>query len=288
VLIESAFSMLPESVAGYGFQRVKREANAVGCFAFSLLNALHAKNILDPIQRIQLEQHYGTHKDPLPPAGNNRHCDIFLDYGGSKIGSSRLANYGWRYRNYVEAKFFRSYNRTPSGQDTNASNLSAETVADIIRLIALLPEPQARLNQPHPKTSSARYFLCLADHLPSIFINKYLTDLYAVFDDPKKSMSIGIDLTKGRASGAFSASVGSGFNCLSVQIEKATCFAHYPLDPNSPDSIWMLLMRIDSASIQMTNAQQTSSFTIRTDRSLIQSHHGAYQAIRDFVAINIQ
>lgn len=120
--------MLPESVAGYGFQRVRREANAVGSFAFSLLNALHAKNILDPIQRIQLENSYGTKAVPLPAGGANRDCDIFLDYGGSKLGTARLANYGWRYRNFVEGKFFKSYQRTASGQD-NQSSVHADGVA---------------------------------------------------------------------------------------------------------------------------------------------------------------
>ncbi len=153
MLIESAFSMLPETVAGYGFQKVKREANAVGSFAFSLLNALHSKNILDPIQRIQMEKHYASKTVPLPQNGDNRHCDIFLDYGGSKIGTVALANFGWRYQNYLEAKFLRSYKRTPSGQDTRSSANSAEIVADLIRLVALVPEPQAMANQPDAKVA---------------------------------------------------------------------------------------------------------------------------------------
>lgn len=288
MLIESAFSMLPESVAGYGFQRVRREANAVGSFSFSLLNALHAKNILDPIQRIQLENSYGTQAVPLPAGGANRSCDIFLDYGGSKLGTARLANYGWRYRNFVEGKFFKSYRRTPSGQDSRASANSAETVADLIRLISLVPEPQAQLNQPHAKTSSARYFLCLSDYPPAIFINKYLTDLHSTFDSPKKSASIALDLTTGKASGAFASSVGTGFNSLNINISHATCFSHFPLDPTAQDSIWMLLIRIDSASIAMTTGGVVQSFSLELDRNITQSNPGAYAAIRDFVATNIK
>lgn len=287
MLIESAFSMLPESVAGCGFQRVRREANVVGSFSFSLLNALHAKNILDPIQRIQMENSYGTQAVPLPVGGPNRDCDIFLDYGGSKLGTTRLANYGWRYRNFVEGKFFKSYRRTASGQDTRASANSAETVADLIRLIALVPEPQAQLNQPHAKTSSARYFLCLSDYPPSIFINKYLVDLYSTFDMPGKNTSIALDLTAGKASGTFSNSVGAGFNCLNINISRATCFSHYPLDPTAPDSIWMLLIRIDSASITMTNGGGMQSFNFGLNREIIQSAPGSYAAIRNFVATNI-
>lgn len=279
--------MLPESVAGYGFQRVRREANAIGSFSFSLLNALHAKNILDPIQRIQLEKSYGTQAVPLPPCVN-RDCDIFLDYGGSKLGTARLANYGWRYRNFVEGKFFKSYSRTSSGQDTRASANSAETVADLIRLITLVPEPQVQLNQPGPKTSSARYFLCLSDYPPSIFINKYLTDLYSTFDNPSKSTSISLDLTTGKASGAFAKKVGTGFSCLNINISHATCFSHYPLDPAAPDSIWMLLIRIDSASITMSAGGVVQSFEFGLSRDIKESVPGSYAAIRSFVATNVK
>ena len=121
MLIESAFAILPETVCGYGFQKVKREANATGTFSFSLLNALHAKNIVDPLQHIQMEKHYAMKTVALPPNGENRHCDIYLSYGGSKIGSKALANYGWRYRNYVEVKFFKSYYRIKHSDINNAA-----------------------------------------------------------------------------------------------------------------------------------------------------------------------
>lgn len=288
MLIESAFSMLPETVAGYGFQKVKREANAVGSFAFSLLNALHSKNILDPIQRIQMEKHYASKIAPLPKNGDDRHCDIFLDYGGSKIGTAALANFGWRYQNYLEAKFLRSYQRTPKGQDTRASTNSAEIIADLIRLIALVPEPQAIANQVDAKTSSARYFLCLSDFAPQIFINQYLTSLHSLFKTPAKIGTISVDLTTGKASGSLAQRVGVGFNSLRVELSHVTCFAHYPLDPKSPDSVWMLLLRIDAAKIQMTAQGNNHTFAIGTDRSLTQGSPGDYAAIRDFIAVNIK
>ena len=288
MLIESAFSMLPEAVAGLGFQKVKKEANAVGSFAFSLLNALHAKNILDPIRMIQLEKSYATAGAPLPTAGSNRHCDVFLDYGGSKIGSAALANYGWRYRNYVEGKFLRSYLRTASGQDSRSSSNSAEIVADLFRLVALVPEPQAAANQPGAKTSSARYFLCLSEHAPKIFINQYLTSLHSLFDSPPKTAAISIDLTTGRAGGPFAAKVGRQFNTLNLNISHATCFAHYPLDPTSPDSVWMLLVRIDAAELTWNDGSTTRQFAFQLNRTLTQAAAGDYVAIRNFVAVNVE
>jgi hypothetical protein len=287
MLIESAFSVLPEVVAGLGFQKVKREANAVGSFSFALLNALHSKNILDPIRRIQMEKHYASQAVPLPPAGNNRHCDVFLDYGGSKIGSSSLANYGWRYRNYVEAKFLHSYGQTASGQDTRSSTNSAEIVADLLRLVALVPEPDAAINAANAKTATARYFLCVSDLAPSKFVNQYLTSLHATLATPPKSGALSFDLTTGKASGAFAAKVGRGFNALNLQISHITCFAHFPLVVPHPEALWLLLIRIDAASITMTNGTALNSYAIGLDRSLTQGAPGDYVAIRNFIATNI-
>lgn len=288
MLIESAFSMLPEAVAGYGFQKVKREANAVGCFSFSLLNALHSKNILDPIQRIQLEKHYGSRVVPLPQNGNDRHCDLFLDYGGSKIGSDLLSNYGWRYLNYVEVKYLKSYRQTNSGQDTRASINSAEIIADLIRLVILTPEPQIVSKGKNPKTASARYFLCLSDLSPEKFINQYLKDLHAAFKSPAKSVSISVDLTTGKQTSTLAGKIGTGFNAIHLEIPHATCFAHYPLSAAKTNSVWMLLIRIDAAKITCMLNGRNLSFELGTDRSITEGAVGDYTAIRDFVAVNIK
>jgi hypothetical protein len=287
MLIESAFSVLPEAVAGYGFQKVKREANAVGVFAFSLLNTLHAKNILDPIQRIQLEQTYGTKSLPLPVGVNRRDCDIFLDYGGSKIGSAKLANYGWRYRNYVEAKYLKSYSQTPSGQDTRASKNTAEVIADLIRLVALVPEPEISKHTPTPKTSSARYLLVLADKAPDVFIIKYLTAFHKLFECPTNTGSIDFNLGIGKQSKALASNIGRDFNNIRLEINRFTCFLHYPIDNTIPDICWMMLLRIDSATISLIQGANLHSFSIGQDRLLTETNQGDYQLIRDFVATNI-
>jgi hypothetical protein len=287
LLIESAFSMLPEFVAGYGFQKVRREANAVSCFSFSLLNALHSKNVLDPIQRMQLEKHYASGACPLPVGGTNRHCDVFLDYGGSKIGTAALANYGWRYRNYVEAKFLKSSKRTSTGQDTKAFSNSAEAVADLLRLVALVPEPEAHANKPGAKTSSARYFLCLSDNSPDIFVLKYLRDLLCIFKTPAAGMSLEVDLTHGKPSGAFAKKIGAQFDKIKLRLNGVTCFSHYPLNAALQNPVWMLMLRIDAASVELDDNGVKRSYSINSDRSLSQGAPGDYSRIRDFIAVNI-
>lgn len=288
MIVESAFSILPETIAGLGFQRVSREMNAVSAFSFSLLNALHAKNVVDPIQRIQLEHPFSTKKSPLPAGADNRHCDIFIDYGGSKIGSKQLENFGWRYRNFVEAKFLKSYRKTPTGQDTCSSKNSAEIVADFIRLVALVPEPDLLAGGQNPKTSTARYFLAVSDEPLEIFLNQYLKDLHSAFENPARNHLISIDLSAGKPSKKLAEMVGKDFNKFRLNLRHVTCFSHYPLNPKSTPAFWMILMRIDAAEIEYVDAGVVKKYEIKTDRALSESNAGDYKFIRDFVATNIK
>ena len=287
MLVESAFAVLPEMIAGLGFQRVRSEANAVSCFAFSLLNALHAKNVLDPIQRLQLEQSYQTQKQPFSDRTLRRTCDIFLDYGGSKIGSKQLANYGWRYRNYVEAKFLKSSTTQGGGQQTTAAAWTAEIIADFIRLIILPPEPDLLGSHPSPQTATARYFLLLADAEPTTFLNKFFPTLIALMHSPPKHGSIDLLLSGARVRENFSLRVGAGFDHLEVTLDRVTSFAHYPIVTSSPNPIWMLLMRIDAATIRHERGGIIRQVKICEDRALRQKCPGDYNYIRDFVATNI-
>lgn len=287
MLVESAFAVLPEMIAGLGFQKVRSEANAVSCFAFSLLNALHAKNILDPIQRLQLEQTYQTQKQPFSDKSIRRTCDIFLDYGGSKIGSKQLANYGWKYRNYIEAKFLKSSTTTNGGQQTTAAGWTAEIIADLIRLIILPPEPDLLSSQPIVKTSTARYFLVLADSEPTTFLNKFFPNLNAAIGSPPKHGAIDLCLSGSRVRDNFSLRVGSGFNALHVTLDRVTFFAHYPIVTSVPNPIWMLLMRIDAATIQHEKGGIVRQMKICEDRSIQEKCTGDYDFIRNFVAKNI-
>jgi hypothetical protein len=288
MIVESAFTILPESIAGLGFQRVSREANAVSAFSFSLLNALHSKNVVDPIQRLQQEKAYSTKKAPLPAGHSDRHCDIYIDYGGSKIGSQRLENFGWRYQNYIEAKFLKSYAKTKTGQDTRSSANSAEIVADLIRLVALVPEPELCVGASAPRTSSARYFLAISDEPLDIFVNQYLKELHSAFSNPARNCAIPLDMTSGKASTKFADRVGIGFNQINLNLSHVTCFSHYPLVATRRPACWMLLFRVDGAKIELTDGAVKRVYTIKLDRSLVEANAGDYQIIRSFVATNIK
>jgi hypothetical protein len=252
-----------------------------------LLNTLHSKNILEPLQKIQQEKLYSSKKVPLPSNHSNRVCDIYLNYGGSKIGSKVLASYGWRYANYIEAKFLKNYKSTKTGQDTNSQKISAELIADIIRLVILVPEPEIISNPANANTSSARYFLVLANADPSIFIMKGLSDVVKFFEKPVSIGKLSIDLGEKKAKN-LAEKVGAGFSCLKLDLARITVFSHYPINTNLSGVCWMLLMRIDAAKISMTQNGSVHWFEIQEDRALKEAALGDYKSIRDFVATNIK
>lgn len=300
MLIESAFSVLPEVILGSGFIKITKEMNAVSLFSFALLNAFHSKNILDPLKFIQVEYSYETQKAPFN-CQNKRTCDLYISYSGSKIGSKRLEKYGWRYNNYIEAKFFKSYNGTINqyGQDSNSSRYTAELVADLIRLIILVPEPHLITNpnnNANLKTASARYFLFLSNTKPGAYLNKFLgNDFINIFSKPQNfndiDKPITIDLSKDKCAG-LAKRIGTDFNKIKIELNQLTCFSHFPIiqtNHNNFDEIYMILIRIDSAII--TKKQDDGdeiSFSIDSNRNITESRAGAYREIRNFVARNIK
>lgn len=288
MLVESAFSILPEIIAGAGFQKVAKEANAVSSFSYALLNTLHSKNVLEPLQRIQQEKLYATKILPLPALHQNRICDIYLNYGGSKIGTQALAAYGWRYVNYIEAKFLKNYKSTKTGQDTNAQKNSAELIADLIRLICLVPEPELVKKPNQAKTSSARYLLVLANAKPSVFITKYLVELLSFFEKPFSVGQITIDLGSSKAKKSLAGKVGTNFDRLKIECNRLTVQSHYPMGITGKGACWMLLIRIDAAKVSMTYNNNVHTYEIKEDRTLAEGAQDDYTKIRDFVANNIK
>ena len=128
----------------------------------------------------------------------------------------------------------------------------------------------------------------ISDHPLSIFINQYLGDLASAFANPLMRQAITLDLTTKPMSRALAARVGKDFHNLKLTLSQCTCFAHFPLDPMQAESCWMLLIRIDAATLELTAAHATHRFTINMDRSLVEGAGGDYRAIRDFVATNLK
>ena len=89
--------------------------------------------------------------------------------------------------------------------------------------------------------------------------------------------AITLDLTTKPMSRALAARVGKDFHNLKLTLSQCTCFAHFPLDPMQAESCWMLLIRIDAATLELTAAHATHRFTINMDRSLVEGAGGDYE-----------
>lgn len=137
MLIESAFTYLPEILTGSNFEVQNYEAGITNAISLAVLQELNARNIANPLGAIVVEKVYSSEGYAHPNAGNPPRydrADLFLNLASMYVATKPLSRFGWRHRNYVEAKYFR-----PSVM--NPTNNSADLLADLIRLCALV-KPQ--------------------------------------------------------------------------------------------------------------------------------------------------
>jgi len=149
MIIEQAFHNLPEILvgAGYGRQDYRQgfEASIVAALSLALLQELNGRNAQNPISFLMAEKRYGEASDKL-------RADLYVDLKRLLVGSAEYASFGFRFHNWVEAKYF----RVTKGVPPNTQNLGS-IVADLIRLIALPPhEPPSKSTS---TTTTGRYFL---------------------------------------------------------------------------------------------------------------------------------
>jgi hypothetical protein len=146
MLIEQAFYNLPEILTGFGYAEKNYEAGIVSAYSLALLQELNGRNMNLPISAIYVEQPY------FKPHGNHR-CDLFIDlFRKLYVGSAEYSEFGFRYYNWMEAKFFRS---------TKSVQKVSSLVTDIFRLL-VLPEPLGKFRHTVKEgkpTYIARYML---------------------------------------------------------------------------------------------------------------------------------
>ena len=148
MLIEQAFMNLPEILTGNGFPSQDYEGGIVGAFGMALLQELNGRNVNNPISVMQMEKPFRDRKKPFKDStGKARYlrCDIHIQGKKIGIGSELLAKYGWRHSNWVEAKFFRAFDKKGLPKKaTNQATNTAELLADLIRLLALVPKTESK------------------------------------------------------------------------------------------------------------------------------------------------
>lgn len=125
MLIEQAFYALPEVLVGSGYAKQEYEASIVSAYSLALLGELNGRNVANPMTSIRAERKF------FDAEYTNLRVDLNVSISKMMTGSKALSQMGFRFENWIEAKFFR-------GKPASTQNLG-QIAADIIRLSALVP-----------------------------------------------------------------------------------------------------------------------------------------------------
>lgn len=161
MIIEQALMNLPETMVGAGFGHKNYEGSIVSAFSLAILQSLNSRNIPNPMSCIIAEYAYERTQS------KNLRVDLKISLGKTFLGTIAYSNYGFRFENFIEAKY---YQLSQSATNTSKGNPTQNTVAvlkDIIRLI-LLPTTKRKKN----KSNIGRYFLHVYEGRD---INKHLS-----------------------------------------------------------------------------------------------------------------
>ncbi len=151
-------------MTGNGYQEQFYEGGIVNAYSLALLQALNGRNIPNPLSCIQAEKPFRGRKGWSRPEGNDRYLrsDLFLNLDRNSVESTGLSSYGWRHHNWFEAKFFRA--STPNQQQN-----TADLLADMLRLIALVPDEHA--DNRFGLSSTGRFLLHVYEGKPEDYLS---------------------------------------------------------------------------------------------------------------------
>ena len=141
MLIEQAFYHLPEILVGSKYPTQDYESGIVSAFCLALLQQLNGRNALNPLSFLHTEKPYKDKQQSWTDdngAARYLRADLHFDSHRLEAGNKRLAAYGWRHSNWLEAKFFRAYDaQGKPARSTNQAVQTAALLADVLRLAAL-------------------------------------------------------------------------------------------------------------------------------------------------------
>lgn len=270
MLIEQAFMALPETLVGSGYAKQEYEASIVSAFSMALLGELNGRNVSNPMACIRAERKF------LSDHGNLR-ADLNVDLSSLATGSKAMSQLGFRFDNWIEAKFFR-------GQVASTQNLG-QIAADLVRLMGLLPlEPHAKSNLlPH-----GRYLLhaYLGDPM------KFLAPKRKGRDEPDRRWVAPLlapgrqrieTLELGDESKTFYRFLGEKLNACDVRLEVTNLVISPSANVPQPNYT-LVLTRIDAGSIAFGGR----SFRFADDRTFEVQPPGEYEQFRKSIAIALK
>ena len=165
MILEQAFFHLPEILAGARYPRQRYEGGIVSAYCLALLQTLNGRNISNPISCLQAERPFRTRGWDRGDSGAIRYLrsDLHVRLDRLEVGSELLSAYGFRFSNWMEAKFFR---KSTSSKQQNTGHL----LEDLIRLLALVPKKV--VSEEDQRDIAGRYLLHVYE---SFTPNKYLS-----------------------------------------------------------------------------------------------------------------
>jgi hypothetical protein len=272
MLIEQAFYNLPEILVGSGYAKQHYEAGIVSALSLAVLQELNGRNASNPISYLCAERRFSDNIERL-------RVDLHVRLDRLYSGSRDYSEFGFRYSNWIEAKFFRSGKGTPP----STQNLGS-VVADIFRLVALVPIERARDNIGNETafTVTGRYFLHAYRGDPLKHLNpnrkgdgerQWVTKLF----QPGLSEIQGFDLNGEKET--FFTHLGSGFRTATCAVNM-TNFVIRPHNPAKDEYYTLVLSRIESATI----AFNQRTFTFNSDRTFLCNPANEFDNLRADVA----
>jgi hypothetical protein len=182
MILESAFLKLPELMLSDIQNRGRVEAMVVQHLATGLQMELNCRSIPFAYNHITVEKPY-----PLQDQkGSVLRADLLFDANGTIPSTCRLDQYGYKEKQWLEAKTFFSKSKDPKPPKTK--NLG-KIVKDLIRLCILPEELQGRIRQ------NGRYMLLVFDARPSKYLAYSKRD-WALSLFEKESKTVQINLTQ--------------------------------------------------------------------------------------------
>jgi|LGOV01.1.fsa_nt_gb hypothetical protein len=235
MILESAFLKLPELMLSDTQNRGRVEAMVVQHLATGLQMELNCRSIPFAYNHITVEKPYPVQGQK----GSVLRADLLFDAIGTIPSTCRLDQYGYKEKQWLEAKTFFSKSRDLNPPKTK--NLG-KIVKDLIRLCILPQELQGRIRQ------NGRYMLLVFDAHPSKYL-AYSNRNWAFSMFEKESSTVQIDLTQ---EPKFLVNAVISSDQLDAVIDIS--FKRYVFEPvaDNPFPIyWGYLFRLESFSISI-------------------------------------
>lgn len=256
MLLESAFLKLPELMLSSHQHKGSVEAMVVQHLATGLQMELNCRSVSFAYNHIAIETPYPNQNQK----GTVFRADFLFEATGSVPSASRLDQYGFKEKQWLEAKSFFGRGKYSPATTQNIGRI----IKDIIRLCLLPEELQGAIRQ------NGRYILLVFDSPPANYLA--YSDrawLKSMFED--KSPSLRIDLQAEKPSLVNAVVSRSSIN---AQIEVGFSKHYFEPTVQTPLPVyWGYLLRIDRFAVSINGKNIASSEKIdeRWDKDKIEN-----------------